>query len=313
MALTHVAALVGGVGGAKLAFGLAKLLDPGQLSCIINTGDDFSLYGLEISPDIDTVMYTLSGLANPQTGWGLAGDTTQMLEMMQRYGHEAWFQLRDRDLATHLLRTEWLREGQTLTEVTARLAAALGVAHPLLPMTDSLLRTRVNTVEHGWLEFQEYFVRYRWQPTVTELRYHGADQAVLPSGVKNALERADAVVICPSNPLLSIDPILAVPGLRGMLAEKPTVAVTPIIEGGAVKGPAAKLMAELGWPVSPVSVAAHYADFLNGFIADVRDGTQVAQADFGCPLLVVDTMMRTDQDRVRLAGEVLGWVEEIIS
>ncbi len=312
MALERVVALAGGVGGAKLALGLSRALRPEQLTVVVNTADDFVLYGLPISPDLDTVMYTLSGVANPETGWGVAGDTTHMLDMLARYGESPWFRLGDRDLATHLLRASWLAQGQTLTQVTQRLAEALGVQNALLPMTDAPVRTIVHTREQGRLEFQEYFVRYRWQPTVERIEYVGAESALPTPEVLAALAAADVVVICPSNPMLSVAPILALCGVRAALRQKPCVAVSPIVAGQALKGPAAKLMAELGWDVSPLVVARYYGDLLTGFVLDVRDRDGFADQDFPCRVLVTDTIMQDDGDKLRLAREILCWIEEAL-
>ncbi|HEX2906455.1 MAG TPA: 2-phospho-L-lactate transferase CofD family protein [Phototrophicaceae bacterium] len=214
MALKYVA-LVGGVGGAKLAYGLAQILPPEQLTIIVNTGDDFSLYGLRICPDIDTIMYTLAEMVDKANGWGVSGDTRHMMGSLRRYGDNPWFRLGDQDMATHLLRTQWSGDGQTLTQITARLAAALRVKPTILPMTDDPVATMVNTVEHGEIAFQSYFVRYRWQPTVKSLRLAGVENAKMTPDVCHALEQADVILIGPSNPWLSIDPILSVPGGTG--------------------------------------------------------------------------------------------------
>jgi len=310
MALEHVVALAGGVGGAKLALGLLRALRPEQLTVIVNTADDFVYYGLPISPDLDTVMYTLAGVANPETGWGVADDTTHMLDMLTRYGEAPWFRLGDRDLATHLLRAMWLAQGQTLTQVTRRLTEALGVQSALLPMTDAPVRTIVYTREQGRLEFQEYFVRYCWQPVVERIEYVGAESAPPTPEVMAALAAADVVVICPSNPLLSIAPILALSGVRAALRQKPCVAVSPIVAGQALKGPAAKLMAELSWDVSPLAVVRYYGDLLDGFVLDVRDRDGFSDQDFPCRVLVTDTVMQNDGDKLRLAREILRWTEE---
>jgi len=306
--MAPLVALAGGVGGAKMADGLARVLPPGELTVVVNTGDDFDLYGLRICPDLDTVMYTLGGLANPTTGWGLAGDTFQALEMLGKYGGETWFRLGDRDLATHIIRTHWLRQGKTLSEVTAHLAAALGIASPILPMTDDVVATKVQTDE-GELAFQEYFVRRGWQVRVQGLRLAGVEAARPAPGVLAALASAEAIVLCPSNPFLSIDPILALKEVRETLQRAhPVVAVTPIVGGQALKGPAAKMMAELGLEVSPVTVAAHYRDFLDGFVLDAVDAGQAARIEaLGPRVLVADTVMRTPDDRARLAREVLAF------
>ncbi|HLY27196.1 MAG TPA: 2-phospho-L-lactate transferase [Aggregatilineales bacterium] len=305
----RIVALAGGVGGAKLAYGLARCLPPDGLTVIVNTGDDFRRYGLAISPDLDTVMYTLAELADPTQGWGLAGDTRQMVDMLRRYGDDPWFGLGDRDIATHLLRTQALSEGNSLSQVTAKLASALGVTSHLVPMTDDCVQTMVETVEHGLLAFQEYFVRYRWQPVVTRLSYDGAASSQPAPGVLEALQRATAVVICPSNPLLSVEPILQVAGIRDALASRnaPSVAVSPIIGGQAVKGPAAKLMAELALDASAEGVARYYGDLIDGLVVDHAD----QEARVPQKMMVTNSLMQTSEDRTRLAGEILGWVKSL--
>jgi LPPG:FO 2-phospho-L-lactate transferase len=303
-----VVALAGGVGGAKLAVGLANVLAPDQLTIIGNVGDDFELYGLHISPDLDTVMYTLAEVANPATGWGLAGDTWQMLDMLKCYGEEAWFRLGDRDLATHVLRTQWLAHGITLTEVTGRLARGLGVRHRFLPVTDDSLRTMVDTVEEGPLGFQEYFVRRHWQPTVTRVWYEGADRARLTTQVETVLQEARIIIVCPSNPVLSIMPILAVPGLRAALEQRrgTCIAVSPFIGGKAIKGPAVKIMGELKLDISPRGLVGYYDGLLDGLVIDEADRECVAEEDI--PLLVTRTLMQSAEDKERLARECLEWV-----
>lgn len=308
---TRIVALAGGVGGAKLVYGLAKRLSPGQLAIIGNVADDFEHYGLHISPDLDTVMYTLAGVANPATGWGLQGDTWHMLDMMARYSEDAWFRLGDRDLATHLLRTMWLREGVSLTEVTARLMTRLGAQHRLLPVTDDPLATMVDTHEHGTLGFQEYFVRQRWQPVATRIWYENAERAHITEPASAAVRDADVIVICPSNPVLSVAPILAVRGMKDALADRrgPCVAVSPFIEGKAVKGPAEKLMRELGLDVSPKGLMLYYDGLLDGLVIDTVDH-HLAETS-ALPVLATRTLMQSDEDKVRLAGELLGWVGSI--
>jgi len=301
-----VVALAGGVGGAKLADGLARLLPPADLTVVVNTADDFTWHGLHISPDLDTVMYTLAGIANPETGWGVAGDTFLALDMLGRYGRETWFHVGDRDLATHVLRSDLLRQGMTLTAVTATLARALGVGATLLPMSNERVETVVET-DMGDLSFQEYFVRYAWQPVVRRIRWEGLDVARPAPGVLPALQAADVVVICPSNPFVSVGPILALPGVRASLrAARRVLAVSPIVGGRALKGPAAKMMAELGQPVSAVSVAQGYADFLNAFILDWVDSAEVPQVEaLGVWPFVTDTIMQDRAGRIRLAQQVL--------
>lgn len=311
MALTResgsrIVALAGGVGGAKLVDGLARNLPPGALTIIGNTGDDFRHYGLAISPDLDTIMYTLAGVAHPVNGWGLADDTRQMIGMMQRYSDEAWFGLGDRDLATHLLRTQVLASGKPLSEVTTWLTGLLGIASHLIPMSDDRIATTVETVEQGTLEFQEYFVRYRWQPVVKRIWYEGAERARPAPGVIEAIEQATAIVICPSNPILSIEPILQVPSIRATLERRtvPCIAVSPIIAGMAVKGPTVKLMTELALDASVAGVAAYYGSLIDGIVIDTQDQGMVIQPQ----VRTTNIMMNTIDDRVRLAAEVLTWL-----
>jgi len=304
-----VVALVGGVGGAKLAYGLAQILPPDQLTLIGNVADDLDLYGLHISPDLDTVMYTLAGVANPTTGWGLADDSGQMIDMLGCYGEAAWFRLGDRDLATHLLRTQWLAQGMTLTAVTERLARGLGVQHALRPVTDDRLVTMVDTVEQGVLGFQEYFVRHQWKPTVRRVWFEGAEQARPTSAVETALHEAHLIVICPSNPVLSVAPILAVPGVREQILNRrgACVAVSPFIGGQAVKGPAAKLMGEMGLEISPHGLMRYYAGLLDGLIIDIGDRDQIG-AEPPIAVLLMQTLMQSADDKIRLAHECIKWV-----
>jgi LPPG:FO 2-phospho-L-lactate transferase len=312
-AARRVIALSGGVGGAKLAAGLAAELGPAELLIVGNTGDDFEHLGLPVCPDLDTLMYTLAGLADPQQGWGLAGESWQCLGALSRYGAPDWFRLGDRELATHLARGHWLREGHSLTEVTARLSAALGVRHAIVPMSDTPVRTRVATA-HGELAFQEYFVRERCAPQVSALRYEGAEHAApsAPLAQWLAAERAPAVVICPSNPFLSIDPILALPRLRTRLIRARTVAVSPIVGGKALKGPAAALLQQLGLEVSALAVARHYRALLRGFVLDHADADEAgAVRALGLEVLVTDTVMTDLDSKRRLAHEVLGFIDRL--
>ena len=304
-----IVALAGGVGGAKLADGLAQNLPPEDLTVIVNTGDDFEHLGLFICPDLDTVCYTLAGIANPATGWGRSDETWQALETLGGLGGPTWFRLGDRDLGLHLERTRRLRAGLLLSQITADFCQALGVRHKILPMSDDRIPTWVYTID-GELPFQEYFVHRQCQPQVTGFRFEGAEHARPAQGVLEALEMADLVVICPSNPWVSIDPILAVPGIRPVLQDCPVVAISPIIGGKTVKGPAAKMYAELGIQPSALSVARHYRDTLTGFLLDVQDVQQVMDIQsLGMHTCVTDTMMVTSQDRARLAKEVVefGW------
>jgi LPPG:FO 2-phospho-L-lactate transferase len=308
LALERVVLLVGGVGGAKLAYGLREILPPEKLTIIVNTGDDFWLYGLRICPDLDTITYTLGERVNKQQGWGVANDTHQMLDALRGYGEDTWFGLGDIDMATHLLRTEMLRAGHTLTDITERIQTALGVEHRILPMTDDEVATVVDTVEHGEIGFQTYFVRYRWQLTVRGLRYTGADAATMPEAVRGAMAEADAIILGPSNPWLSLAPILAMPGMRQAIVGRdvPRVAVSPIVGGEAIKGPTAKIMRELGVPPTAASVARYYGDVINGFVYDETDAPLTLD---GIRTTALQTVMRTDRDKIMLAEKLLQWIK----
>jgi LPPG:FO 2-phospho-L-lactate transferase len=302
------------VGGAKLAWGLAQLLPAERLTVVVNTADDFEHLGLHISPDLDTVLYTLAGVANPETGWGIRDETWSTMDMLARYAAPTWFRLGDRDLATHLLRSKWLREGFPLSWITRELSKLLGVRHTILPMTDARVRTVVHT-DAGDLPFQEYFVARRWQPAVRSIHFEGIENAQPTPDVVSALRNAQAIVLCPSNPFVSLDPILALPAVRRIVAASraPKVAVSPIVGGQALKGPAAKMMRELGLEVSPVGVARHYRDLLTAFVLDRQDEefkTSIA-FELGIRAHVTDTVMRSDADRVRLAREVLEFAVQL--
>jgi LPPG:FO 2-phospho-L-lactate transferase len=311
VAVDRVLLLVGGVGGAKLAHGLAQILPPGALTAVVNTGDDFWHYGLRVCPDIDTVMYTLGGIVDPINGWGVREDTAHMLDAMRRYGEQPWFRLGDQDVATHLLRTEALRRGEPLTDITRRLSTALGIQQHILPMTDSEFATIVDTVEYGELAFQEYFVRHRWQPRVRRIRFAGAETAQMTEAVADAFAAADVILIAPSNPWLSVAPILNVPGMRDQLLNRrvPCAALTPIIGGAAVKGPTAKIMDELGYAVTAETVARFYDGLIDGFVYDAADPELCLP---GVRTIRMDALMRSESDRARLAGEMLGWIAEAL-
>jgi LPPG:FO 2-phospho-L-lactate transferase len=307
----NVVALAGGVGGAKLAHGLAQVAAPDELTVIVNTGDDFEHLGLRISPDLDTVTYTLAGLANAEAGWGLAGESWNFLAALERLGGEAWFRLGDRDLATHLERTRRLRADETLTQVTRYFCERLAVGPRVLPMTDDPVRTQVETAA-GRLAFQEYFVHQRCEPVVTGFVFAGLEQARPTEAVLRALGAAGQIVICPSNPFVSVDPILNLAGVREQLAAKPVVAVSPIVGGQALKGPAGKMFAELGLEVTPVSVARHYGQLLRGFVLDAVDAALAPQVEaLGLRTLVTDTIMKSEADRARLAAETLRFAEAL--
>jgi LPPG:FO 2-phospho-L-lactate transferase len=288
---------------------LYQIVPPEKLTIIVNTGDDFEHIGLHISPDLDTVMYTLAGMANPVTGWGVNDESWNMMAALARLGGPTWFQVGDRDLATHLLRSQWLRENRPYNWVTGELCRRLGVRCTILPMSEQPVRTIVLTNE-GELAFQEYFVYRQAQPVVKELRFAGAEVAQPSREVSNALRNADIIIFCPSNPLLSLDPILALPSLRRIIAASraPKIGVSAIVAGGALKGPAAKMMGELDLDVSPLGVAQHLKEVLTGFVLDqVDQAYQEAITGLGLKTLVTATVMRTEADRVRLAQEVLAW------
>ena len=309
-----IVALAGGVGGAKLAGGLYRSLPSDMLTIIVNTGDDFDLYGLRISPDADTVLYTLAGLANPETGWGIAGDTFATLEMLRRYGEDTWFLLGDHDFATHIQRTRWLREGQSPTQIASALTARLGVRARLLPMCDAPVATRVQTPA-GELAFQDYFVRRQHRDEVLGIRFEGIEAAQPSDAVRAAIVQAEAIICCPSNPIVSIGPILAVPGMRELLrtARAPRVAISPIVAGQALRGPADRMLAGLGDEVSAFGVASLYRDVLDGIVIDTSDDALAGRisADLGLRVLVTDTIMRSVEDRQRLARETLRFAESL--
>lgn len=302
-----IVALAGGVGGAKMAHGLQAALPPGALTTVVNTADDFELYGLRICPDLDTVMYTLAGIADPVNGWGVAGDSRNTLDAIARYGEHPWFLLGDQDFATHILRTERLRVGTPLSTVTAELAASLGIPGRILPMTDDRVATLIDTPS-GRLEFQEYFVARRQSDDVLGVVFAGIDEASANAGVLDAIRDAKTIVVAPSNPIVSVGPILATPGIRAALArtEAPIVAVSPIVGGRALKGPAAQMLATLGHEVSALGVARLYASLVDGMVIDAADRELTAEIErLGPRVLVTETVMGDEADRRRLAAEVL--------
>jgi LPPG:FO 2-phospho-L-lactate transferase len=296
-----IVALAGGVGGAKLAHGLAQNLPPEDLTVIVNTGDDFEHLGLTICPDLDTVCYTLGGLANPETGWGRVNESWNTIGNIEKLGGPGWFRLGDQDLATHIERTRRLKEGQSLSEITRDFCNAWGIKQMVYPMSDSRVRTMVDTDE-GELAFQEYFVHRHCEPRVKGFRFDGVEAARPVTGAREALESADAVVICPSNPWVSVDPILKVI----QKINRPVVAVSPIIGGKTVKGPAAKMYAELGIEPSALAVARHYRSFLSGFVLDNVDSDLSAKIE--ARTLVTHTLMNSYADRARLAMDVLHFI-----
>ena len=310
-----VLALAGGVGGAKLAAGLQAVLGARELAVAVNTADDFDLWGLRICPDLDTVMYTLAGISNPETGWGLAGESFAALEMLARYGEDAWFRLGDRDLATHVLRTARLRLGESLTRVTVDLSSALGVKSAILPMCDERVATVLETPE-GPLEFQEYFVRRGQRDEVLGVELLGIEGARATNAVLGALDAADLVVFCPSNPVVSTGPILAVPGMREAIEASgaPKVAVSPIVGGRALKGPADKMLASLGHEVSAAGVARMYEGLVDGMVIDTVDEEDRRGIEaLGMRVLETRAIMRDVPDRARLAREVIEFGAGLVS
>jgi len=301
----QVALLAGGVGGAKLAHGFQQVLPAGGLSVIINVADDLELFGLHVSPDLDTVLYTLAGLANPETGWGIAGDTFNALPLLERYGEPAWFRIGDADLATHVRRTHLLRDGVSLTDATGAMTAGLGVPSRILPATDQPLRTIVKT-DAGELDFQTYLVQRAQRDEVRAVRFAGIDAARPSSAALQALAEADLVVLAPSNPIVSIGPILALPGVHEAIAARPSLAVSPIVAGRALRGPADRMLGSLGHEVSALGVARLYAGLVQRFVLDEADADlQPAVEALGMRAEVLPTVMRSDADRARLAEAII--------
>lgn len=304
-----IVALAGGVGGAKLAHGLAQVLNPEDLTIVVNTGDDFEQYGLYISPDLDTVCYTLADLANQETGWGHKNESWLVMEHAVRLGGPDWFKLGDKDLGTHLERTRRLNNGQPLSKITRDFCKAWKVQHTILPMSDQPVRTIVETVGKE-ISFQEYFVHLKCEPKVIGFHFEGAERAEAAPGVVEAIDSAEAVVICPSNPWVSIDPILAVPNLRSAVEAKLTIAVSPIIGGKAVKGPLAKMFTELGIQPSALAIIEHYQNLLNGFVLDNID--QDLTKMIGIPSITTDTLMDSLTKRAQLAQAMLHFMRRLL-
>ena len=309
----RVLALTGGIGGAKLALGFAKVLEPHQISFVVNTGDDFEHVGFHVSPDVDTLVYTLAGEANVDTGWGRRDESWHFMDAARQLGIETWFRLGDRDLALHVYRRQRLAEGATLTEITREICQRLGVAQTVLPMSNDPVRTRVLTPD-GSLAFQHYFVRDRCQPAVTGFEFDGIEDAAISPDIQALVSTSSddlgAIVICPSNPFVSVDPILNLPGMRELLksASVPIIAVSPIVGGRAIKGPTAKMMRELDIPTSATAVARHYRDLITGFVLDECDANHESEvADLGLATTVTQTVMSSLDDRIALARDVLAF------
>lgn len=303
----HIVAFSGGVGGAKLVLGLSQVLSTEQLSVLANTADDFEHLGLYIAPDLDSVMYALAGINNQKLGWGIRDETWQCMSAMGRLQGETWFSLGDQDIATHLLRTQSLKQGKSLTETTADLFQRLGIQHTIMPMCDEKVSTVVHT-EEGELAFQHYFVKRQCQPKVSGFHFDGIEQASLGTSQKAALNAMDALIICPSNPFVSVAPILAVPGMRDAIKARsmPVVVVSPIIAGNAVKGPAAKMMQEMNMQVTALAIAEYYRDIASHFVLDSQDVEQQAAIEaLGYKVLTCNTLMRNDEDKAQLAKTIL--------
>lgn len=309
-----VLALTGGVGGAKLSLGLYQTLPPEVLTLLINTGDDQQHYGLLVCPDIDTVIYTLSGKNNQQLGWGIEGESWHCLNQLKTLGVDAWFQLGDKDIATHLFRLDGLNKGLNLTAVTDRLAKAHNLDCKILPMTDSPVRTQVDALHEGHLQrlgFHEYFVKFQCEPEVKSIHFQGSEAASLSDQANQSIKEADALIVCPSNPYLSIDPIFSVPSLKALLKEhiEKRLVVSPIIGGQAIKGPTAKIMQELGIERSVLSVAQHYQGFATHFVIDHEDEAYKDEIEaLGLSVLLTQTLMKTDEDKRQLARDCLGFL-----
>jgi len=305
-----ILALAGGVGGAKLARGLANVLAPDELMVVVNTGDDFEHLGMHISPEVDTVVYTVAGINDPIQGWGVAGETWGFMRALETLGGETWFRLGDRDLAVHVERTRRLRKGETLSSITSDFCERLGIRHRIVPMSDDPVPTIVHTNE-GPLSFQDYFVRRRSEPVVTGLEFSGVEQARMAEAISSAAssESLAAVVICPSNPYLSISPILAVPGVRSILEHRrvPAIAVSPLVGGRALKGPAAKIMQELGKEPSSLEIARFYRGLIDVLVLDHTDVVLAESIrSLGITPVITNTIMREDEDRSDLASRVIG-------
>jgi LPPG:FO 2-phospho-L-lactate transferase len=302
-----VTALAGGVGGAKLLVGLQETLDPGSLTAIVNTADDAEIYGVHISPDIDIVTYWLAGIADKERGWGIKNDSFTIVEALERLGAETWFRLGDRDLTTCLYRTDRIHQGGTLAEVTSEVAGRLGVRARILPMSDDPVRTEIVTSDDRRLKFQEYFVKERTEPDVAAVHFVGIDQAHPTPGVLEAIADADRVMLCPSNPIVSIGPILAIAGvLDALRAHTDVVAVSPIIQGSALKGPADRLLTSLGFRSTASGVAELYRDFCSTFVIDSSDEAEIEKIEAtGMSVFATDTIMRNDRDSKELAGSLL--------
>jgi len=307
-----ITALAGGVGGAKLAHGFKEILSPKDFTVVVNTGDDFWHFGLYICPDLDTVMYNLAGISNPVTGWGIKNDTYQTMDALEKLGGPRWFQLGDKDFATHLERTRRIRKGESLSHVTKDISRKLGVEHKILPMTDSYVPTYVNTIEFGVIPFQDYFVKYHFSPKIKDFVFKDIEKAKPTREVIKNIIESDAVVVCPSNPFVSIDPILALEEIKEILFRKYVVCVSPIVDGKALKGPLAKMFTELEIDPNPINVAKHYYDFLNVIFIDHKDHKYQQAINHSSIICVEsDIIMPNLKERIRLANEIINYLHNI--
>lgn len=305
-----ITALAGGVGGAKLVDGLAKCLSVEDLKVIVNTGDDFVHFGLNISPDLDTICYTLADLSNETTGWGRKGEKWECMDSLKAINAPTWFNIGDRDLATHLERTRRLKNGETLTQITGELCSAWGIKHSILPMSDEAVRTMIKTKEYGWLPFQEYFVKHQFTPVMQDYRFDHIEEAKITNEGKKALEESDWIIICPSNPFVSIEPIYQLCGVKEILKKKKVLAVSPIINGKALKGPAAKMFNELGIKPSSYEVFIRYHDFLDCFVVNNGEARGINdRKHWHIMIKETNIIMEDKMGRIRLAKEILKMIE----
>ena len=306
-----VLALAGGVGGAKLVFGLSKILEPSKLSVVVNTADDTVFHGLHVSPDLDTIMYALSGLTNKTTGWGIEGDTFKTLSALERLGEETWFKLGDLDLATHIKRTSILNSGKSLSDATKELVKSLGVLHDLIPMTDEPVRT-IAITETEELEFQDYFVRQKCNPVIKKIRFDGISKAKPTKQFIKTMSESEAIIICPSNPIVSIPPILELPGIKELINnfKGKRIAISPIVDRQAIKGPAAKMMRELKEDASSIGVAKHYIGLCDLFVIDKADSSEAEAIEkLGMKVHITSIIMNSAQEKINLAHEVINLID----
>ena len=307
-----IVALAGGVGGAKMVFGLAKASTVVNLTVIVNTGDDFDHLGMHICPDIDTICYTLAGLANPETGWGRKDESWNFIKELEALGGEDWFRIGDKDLATHVERTNRLKKGQPLSKIVKDFCDFWNINHLILPMSDQMVATIVTTNEFGEIPFQDYFVKKKCEPTIRSFRFDGIDKAEPAPGVIDAIEQADVIVICPSNPWVSIDPILNVTNILPSLRQKTIIAISPIVDGKSIKGPAAKMYSELGILPSAFAIAWHYKDLIKAIVIDDQDISLAKEiTSLGITPFNTNTIMKTPEDKLNLGKDVLNYIDRI--